>query len=60
MPPFEARRGDARVSGAVIPSCWCCAAVFVPVAFLGGIAGQLSAVRGHADDLGVDLRLSWR
>src|SRR5229473_3271687 len=38
MPPFEAMR---EVSGAVIAIVLVLCAVFVPVAFLGGIAGQL-------------------
>src|SRR5205807_6329961 len=42
MPPFEAALEAMReVSGAVIAIVLVLCAVFVPVAFLGGIAGQL-------------------
>ena len=43
MPPFEAALEAMReVSGAVVAIVLVLCAVFVPVAFLGGIAGQLS------------------
>src|SRR5436190_23952060 len=42
MPPFEAALEAMReVSGAVVAIVLVLCAVFVPVAFLGGIAGQL-------------------
>ena len=47
-----------EVSGAVIAIVLVLCAVFLPVAFLGGIAGAaLPAVRGDARDLGGDLGL---
>ena len=47
-----------EVSGAVIAIVLVLCAVFIPVAFLGGIAGAaLPAVRGHGRDRGGDLGL---
>ena len=51
-------RRCSEVSGAVIAIVLVLCAVFIPVAFLGGIAGHaLPAVRGDRRDRGRDLRL---
>ena len=58
LPPKEAaKRAMDEVRGPVIAIVLVLCAVFVPVAFLGGITGPaLQAVRDHHRDLGGDLR----